>query len=91
MVSTANDEKAFWKSSFETPFDVKNASIFAGVNGYLDKIDVSQVTRFLDNFLDDLRAKGQDILATIRKEEAISDDTKKKLIAFLDNFAKVFA
>ncbi len=42
-------------------------------------------------FLDDLRAKGQDILGTIRKEEAISDDTKKKLIAFLDNFSKVFA
>ncbi|MGE0096237.1 MAG: F0F1 ATP synthase subunit alpha [Alphaproteobacteria bacterium] len=73
------------------PVEEQVSSIFAGVNGYLDKIDVKDVTRFLDMFLDDLRAKGQDILATIRKEEAISDDTKKKLIAFLDNFSKVFA
>ena len=73
------------------PVEEQVASIFAGVNGYLDKIEVKDVTRFLDMLLDDLRAKGQEILGTIRKEEAISDDTKKKLIAFLDNFAKVFA
>src|SRR5687768_2073351 len=68
------------------PVEEQVASIFAGVNGYLDKIEVKDVTRFLDMLLDDLRAKGQEILGTIRKEEAISDDTKKKLIAFLDNF-----
>jgi F-type H+-transporting ATPase subunit alpha len=73
------------------PVEEQVASIFAGVNGYLDKIEVKDVTRFLDMLLDDLRAKGQEILGTIRKEEAISDDTKKKLIAFLDNFSKVFA
>ena len=73
------------------PVEEQVASIFAGVNGYLDKIEVKDVTRFLDMLLDDLRAKGQEILGVIRKEEAISDDTKKKLIAFLDNFAKVFA
>jgi len=73
------------------PVEEQVASIFAGVNGYLDKIEVNDVTRFLDMLLDDLRAKGQEILGAIRKEEAISDDTKKKLIAFLDSFAKVFA
>jgi F-type H+-transporting ATPase subunit alpha len=67
------------------------ASIFAGVNGYLDKIEVTAVTRFLTAFLDAIRAKGADILATIRKEEAISEDTSKKLKAFLEDFSKSFS
>ena len=39
----------------------------------------------------EVRAKGEDILAAIRTEQAISDDTDAKLTAFLDNYAKTFA
>ena len=67
------------------------ASVFAGVNGYLDRIEVGQVTRYLAAFLDAIRAKGADILAAIRKEGAISDDTNKKLKAFLEDFTKNFS
>ncbi len=67
------------------------ASVFAGVNGYLDRIEVGQVTRYLAAFLDAIRAKGPDILAAIRKEGALSDDTNKKLKAFLEDFTKNFS
>ncbi|MFO0995933.1 MAG: F0F1 ATP synthase subunit alpha [Alphaproteobacteria bacterium] len=81
------------KQAQYTPLPVEEqvASIFAGVQGYLDKIEVSDVGRFLEEYLDDLKAKGADILATIRKEEAISPDSEKKLRAFLDGFVKTFA
>jgi F-type H+/Na+-transporting ATPase subunit alpha len=40
--------------------------------------------------LDEIRSKGTDILDSIRKDKVLSDDTKKKLVAFLNDFAKVF-
>ncbi|UCH72693.1 MAG: F0F1 ATP synthase subunit alpha [Rhodospirillales bacterium] len=73
------------------PVEEQVISIFAGVRGYLDPIAVSDVTRFERGLLDEIRAKGQDILATIRSEQAISDDTEAKLTAFLDGYAKTFA
>ncbi|MBM3541452.1 MAG: F0F1 ATP synthase subunit alpha, partial [Alphaproteobacteria bacterium] len=84
--------EALKQAQFE-PLSVEEqvASIFSGVNGYLDKIEVSAVTRFLEAFLNAIRAKGADILAAIRKEEAISEDTSKKLKAFLDDFSKSFS
>ena len=65
--------------------------IFAGVNGYLDKIDIGQITRFEKQYLDAIRDKGADILATIRTEKALSDDTTQKLKSFLEDFTKTFA
>ena len=84
--------EALKQGQFE-PLSVEDqvVSIFAGVNGYLDKIEISAVTRFLEAFLNAIRAKGADILATIRKEEAISEDTSKKLKAFLEDFSKNFS
>ncbi len=73
------------------PVEEQVISIFAGVRGYLDPIAVADVTRFEQGLLSDIRAKGEDILAAIRAEQAISDDTNAKLTAFLDNYAKTFA
>jgi len=67
------------------------AVIFAGVNGYLDGIDVNQVTRFEQQYLDAIRDKGADILTTIRDEKALSDETTEKLKSFLNDFVKTFA
>ncbi|WP_020593013.1 F0F1 ATP synthase subunit alpha [Kiloniella laminariae] len=64
--------------------------IYSGVKGYLDKIDVKDVSRFEAKLLSEVRGNGQDILETIRKEKAMSADTEGKLKAFMDNFAKTF-
>jgi F-type H+-transporting ATPase subunit alpha len=65
--------------------------IFAGTRGYLDAIPVNAVTRFEQDLLRLLRTEGQDILNAIRTEKALSEATEKKLVAFLDKFAKSFA
>ena len=43
--------------------------IYAGVNGYLDKLEVSQVRKFEDGLLGLVRAKHTDILEDVRKIE----------------------
>ncbi|MCZ6608024.1 MAG: F0F1 ATP synthase subunit alpha [Alphaproteobacteria bacterium] len=73
------------------PVEEQVVSIFAGVRGYLDKIEVKDVTRFDAAMLDDLRANGQDILHSIRDDKELSEETEEKLKSFLDGFAKSFS
>ena len=73
------------------PVEEQVVSIFAGVNGYLDALPMADVNRFEAGLLDHMRSAGASILATIRDEKAISDDTKAKLTAELDGYAKAFA
>jgi F-type H+/Na+-transporting ATPase subunit alpha len=73
------------------PFEEQTASIFAGTNGYLDGIAVSDVTRFEDAMLADLRANHADVLKGIRDSCDLGDDSKKALVAALDKFVKTFA
>ena len=66
-------------------------SIFSGVNGYLDKIKSTDVTRFEEAFLAEIRANHGDILTTISSEKKISDDVNGKLKTVLEKFSKAFA
>ncbi len=65
--------------------------IFAGVNGYLDGIEVSQVRKFEDGLLALLHGENQDLLNTIRDEGELSDELHAKLTAVLETYAKNFA
>ncbi|MEY3906478.1 MAG: F-type H+-transporting ATPase alpha chain [Pseudomonadota bacterium] len=73
------------------PFEEQTCSIWAGTNGYLDGIAVSDVTRFEDAMLTDLRANHADILKDIRDSRDFTDATRDKLRAALDKFVKTFA
>ena len=67
------------------------AIIFAGVNGYTDEIEVSDVTRFESQLLSAFRDSRADILASIREEKALSEEVEAKLRVFLDEFKKTFS
>jgi F-type H+-transporting ATPase subunit alpha len=67
------------------------AVIFAGVNGYLDSLKVSEVGPFEKGLLGVLRSKHADILGTIAKDKVLSDDTTAKLKAAIDDYKKTFA
>lgn len=66
-------------------------SLFAGVNGYLDGIPTTDVTRFEEQYLAEMRTKNADVLTTIRDEQKLSDDTIAKLKAILETFSKAFS
>jgi F-type H+-transporting ATPase subunit alpha len=73
------------------PFEEQTASIFAGTNGYLDGIPVSDVTRYEEAMLADMRANNAGVLKTIRDTKDLGDDAKAALKAALDKFTKTFA
>jgi F-type H+/Na+-transporting ATPase subunit alpha len=65
--------------------------IYAGVNGYLDPIDVARVRPFESGLLTLLRSKHTDLLDSIRKSGDLSDADAAKLKGVVDGYAKTFA
>ncbi|MGB6087068.1 F0F1 ATP synthase subunit alpha [Parvibaculum sp.] len=65
--------------------------IYAGVNGYLDALPVSEVGRFEQEFLRNIRSSHAEILEAIRNEKQISNDTEAKLKAAVEAFSKSFS
>jgi F-type H+-transporting ATPase subunit alpha len=65
--------------------------IWAGTNGYLDKLPVNKVKAFEEGLLSLVRGKHADILEAIRTSRDFSDDTAGKLKAAVEAFAKTFA
>ncbi len=66
--------------------------IFAGTNGYLDKVPVKRVSAFEAGLLKHLRSNAADLLEDITKNDRkVAGDLEKKIRAVLDAFAKDFA
>jgi F-type H+-transporting ATPase subunit alpha len=65
--------------------------IWAGTNGYLDRLPLNKVRAFEDGLLSLLRGKNSDILNTIRESRDLSDDTAAKLKSAVEGYAKTFA
>ncbi|MEX0851074.1 MAG: F0F1 ATP synthase subunit alpha, partial [Gaiellaceae bacterium] len=72
------------------PFEEQVVAIYAGINGYLDKIPVGQVPRFHDELREHLRTD-RAILTSIRESGDIAEETEAKLKAELDKFLGVFS
>ena len=71
------------------PFEDQVAAIYAGTQGWLDKIPVGQVPRFHEELREHLRADG-DVLPSIRESGDLSDETEEKLKAELERFLHGF-
>jgi F-type H+-transporting ATPase subunit alpha len=72
------------------PVEEQVAVIFAGTRGYLDKIEVGRVGAFEKQYLSELRASPEGILAAIRDAREIKKDVEQKLEKFLGEFVKRF-
>ena len=64
--------------------------IYAGVNGYLDPMDVARVRPFESGLLTLMRTKHTDLLDSIRKSGDLSDADATKLKGLVDGYAKTF-
>jgi F-type H+/Na+-transporting ATPase subunit alpha len=65
--------------------------MYAGVNGYLDDLPVSQVGPFEKGLLGVLRSKHADLLGEIASKKELNDDIRGRLKSALDAYKKTFA
>ncbi len=73
------------------PVEEQVVSIFAGTNGYIDSVAVDRVTEYEAAMLSYMRNEHADVLKTIADTGKFEDDTRDKVKAALDTFAKQFA
>ncbi|MFP6773715.1 MAG: F0F1 ATP synthase subunit alpha [Alphaproteobacteria bacterium] len=73
------------------PVEEQVVSIFAGVRGYLDSIEVNQIGRFEQELLSDIRANKPEILSSIKESGDLSGELEKQLSEHVEAFAKKFA
>ncbi len=66
------------------------AIIYAGVNGYLDDIDVSRVEEFEIKFLEHLENMHSKLLKEIHKSKELDGKTEKQLQKIIEDFKKGF-
>ena len=64
--------------------------IFAGVNGFMDNLEISQVSKFESDLVEYLNSNNQDLLDTITSTGKLDDDSKNNLKDTLANFVKTF-
>lgn len=72
------------------PVEEQVLSIFAGVRGFLDKIEVKEIKEFEARMLDDVRANYPQFLEEIRNTKTISQELEEKLTQFFENFTNEF-
>lgn len=65
--------------------------IYAGVKGYLDKINTADVTRFEQELLGQIHAQHPALLEAIRTEQKVSEASEQQLKSILEKFVSVFA
>ncbi len=71
------------------PVEEQVVAIYAGINGWLDKIPVAQVPRFHDELREHLRTEGS-VYEAIRTTGDLSEETEEKLKKELEHFEGVF-
>ncbi len=65
--------------------------IYAGVNGYLDELEVSQVGAFEQGLLEKVHGSHSEILDAVRAEKELSETTEAALKKVVDDYAASFA
>ncbi len=61
-------------------------SLYSGVRGFLDKIEISKITDFQIKFLEGLRADHSDVFDEINNTGNFSDESDKKIEDYLEKF-----
>jgi F-type H+-transporting ATPase subunit alpha len=66
-------------------------AIFLGTQGHLDSVPAEDVSRFVDELLEHVKASHADILEGIKTTKKLSEEAEAKLVTVINDFKKGFA
>jgi len=72
------------------PVEEQIISIFTGVRGYLDKIDLKDINNFESKWIEFIKKNHNDILVEIREKKSISQDLDDKLSSICANYIEQY-
>ena len=65
-------------------------SVFCGVKGYLDDIDLRDIADFENKIIDKCKSDKPEVIASILSSGKLEEDTEKSLIEMISNLKKNF-
>jgi F-type H+-transporting ATPase subunit alpha len=65
-------------------------SIFSGVRGFLDDVELNQIKSFENKLLSKIKSEAPDILNNIKSSGKIDESNEEKLKTFITDFKKGF-
>ena len=68
------------------PAEEQVVVLYAGVRGYLDKVQTSDIDTFEKKYMEYFKSKHQTLLDTIKNEKQLTDTTDKAVADVLDEF-----
>jgi F-type H+/Na+-transporting ATPase subunit alpha len=76
-----------------SPLSVEDqvVAIFLGTQGHLDSVPAEDVTRFVEELLEHVKASHSDITNTIKTTKKLSEEDEAKLVTVINDFKKGFA
>jgi len=72
------------------PFEKEVCVIYAGINGYLDDIEITKVQEFERRFLEYLETRHEKLLTDIRAKKELTEELENKLKGAIELFKKNF-
>ncbi|APF19777.1 ATP synthase subunit alpha [Caldithrix abyssi DSM 13497] len=72
------------------PFEKQIAIIYAGTNGFLDKLPVGVLKRFETEFIEYLEMKHADLLSEVAEKKILTDEWREKMNKVLETFIANF-
>jgi len=66
------------------------ALLFAGVNGLLDEVEVTDLRAFEDGYYPFIEGTHPDIFTDIATKKALDDDLRKRLTAAINEYKQIF-
>ena len=73
------------------PVEEQIAIIYAGINGYLDDVDIDDIEDFEEEYVERLRLRHEDVLAEIRETEELTDAAEEAFESVAADLAEVYA
>ncbi len=73
------------------PFEKETVIIFAGANGYLDEVEVANISKFENELYPFLETNHPKVLEDIRGKKAVDAEVKEQLVKALDDFKATFS
>lgn len=79
------------KQGWDTPLKVEEqvVVIYSAIHGYLDEVNINQITTWEKRFLEYITANGKKILASIVKEQKLIEETEEALKEAISTFNSI--
>jgi F-type H+-transporting ATPase subunit alpha len=63
-------------------------SVFTGVKGYLDDVDLDKIKKFENDIIEKIKSEKPEIIDSIQSTGKLEEDTEKSLVQLIENYKK---